>query len=139
MVLIQVVYDGKLHCTAIHEPSGSIIQTTAPKDNMGEGNLFSPTDLFAASTATCIATVLGIYAARKGWNLEGMRINVSKEMSTTPPRRIGSLKTEIWIPGSFTDEEKVQIEKVAHTCPVHLSLHPDIQAPITFHWEKDKG
>ena len=45
MVEMQIAYEGKLRCTATHEPSGTTMITDAPKDNMGEAKSFSPTDL----------------------------------------------------------------------------------------------
>lgn len=136
MVAISVVYLGDLRCKALHEPSGSELITDAPVDNQGKGQNFSPTDLLATSLASCIATVLGIYAKSHDWDLKGMRIEVQKEMSKRPPRRIGSLTTDIWLPLSFSEEKKAKIEEIAHNCPVHLSLHPDIHAPINLHWKQ---
>lgn len=134
MVAISVVYLGDLRCKALHKPSGSEIMTDAPVDNKGKGQNFSPTDLMATALASCIATVLGIYSKNLNWDLKGMRIEVQKEMSKTPPRRIGSLVTNIWLPLKYSDEAKAKIEEIAHSCPVHLSLHPDIHAPINLHW-----
>ncbi len=136
MVAISVEYKGDLRCVARHEPSGAQIDTCAPKDNHGAGDRFSPTDLLAASLATCIATVLGIYARQKEWNLDGMCIDVKKEMAASGIRRIASLALEIWIPIPLSAEDRAKVEKVAHTCPVHMSLHPDIDVPMTFHWKE---
>lgn len=134
MVKISIEYTGDLHCVAKHEPSGSVIGTDAPKDNEGKGEAFSPTDLLGAALGTCIATVMGIYAKRKGLDLKGMTVDVKKEMVSDPVRRIGRLSVDVKMPSGLPLEEKEKFVKIAHTCPVHKSLHPDIQMPITFHW-----
>ena len=105
MPFIDVEYEGELHCSITHELSGSVIATDAPPDNQGKGETFSPTDLLAASLASCIATVLGIYAQRKQWDLRGMRLRIEKKMSQNPPRRVEALLTEVWMPISFNSEE----------------------------------
>lgn len=87
MVQMKIEYTGDLRCRATHGPSGSQIETDAPADNHGKAERFSPTDLVGAALASCIATTLGIVALRKGWNLRGMRVEVEKDMTTSPPRK----------------------------------------------------
>ena len=58
MTKIKTTYLGDLHVEAIHLDSGSRIETDAPVDNQGKGELFSPTDLFAASLASCMITII---------------------------------------------------------------------------------
>lgn len=125
---------GQLQCKAIHQPSGAVIATDAPTDIGGKGEAFSPTDLLGCSLATCIATTMGIYAQRKGWDLAGMRLEVEKRMTDQPSRRIGCLQVTIWISHPFSDEDKQTLERVAQTCPVHKSLHPDVEVVINFRW-----
>ena len=134
MVKVFVEYLGDLHCRVRHEPSGAVMETDAPVDNQGKGESFSPTDLVAAALGSCIATVVGIYAKRQGWKLEGMRVEVEKQMATAPTRRIGRLLVNVWMPIILSDKDQQIVDKVAHTCPVHQSLHPDVEAPIVFHW-----
>ena len=134
MVKIDIDYTGDLRCTARHGPSGVTLQTDAPVDNHGRGELFSPTDLVATGLGTCMATILGIAAERKGWNLGGMRVQVVKEMTQTSPRRIASLSVELFMPEGIAESDRPLIEKMVHSCPVHQSLHPDIRVPITVHW-----
>ena len=133
MVTIHATYEGDLCCTSVHGPSEHTIQTDAPKDNMGLGRYFSPTDLVATARATCILTTLGIVAKRRELALLRAEATVEKHMNADP-RRIGRLPVEVRIAGSFTDEEKVVLERAANTCPVHKSLHPDIDAPIQLRW-----
>ncbi|MDD5263031.1 MAG: OsmC family protein [Methylacidiphilales bacterium] len=134
MVKITVEYQGQLRCEAKHEPSGRTLETDAPVDNHGRGESFSPTDLVATALATCMATVMGIYAERHGIDLRGMRLEAGKEMSTDTPRRIARLSVEIWVPLPSTHPDCKPLETAALSCPVHHSLHPDVQKPVRFHY-----
>lgn len=133
MVKITIEYTGQLHCVAAHGPSGRRLETDAPVDNQGKGESFSPTDLVATALGSCMATVMGIYARQKDIDLAGMKIEVTKEMTQTPPRRIARLATEIWMPHSL--DRNPALENAALTCPVHHSLHPDVEKPVTFRWK----
>ena len=134
MVQISIAYQGQLHCEAEHGPSRMKLATDAPKDNHGKGETFSPTDLVATALGTCMLTVMGIVAQRHSIPMEGVRASVGKEMATSPVRRIGRLTVEIHVPGHLSPEQQKLLENAAHTCPVHKSLHPDIEIPVKFHW-----
>ena len=134
MVEIKVNYEGQLHCTAAHGPSGSTIQSDAPKDNMGKGEAFSPTDLVATATATCMLTTMGIVAQRHNINLEGTSAKIQKEMTAVPTRRVARLPVEISIPIELSEEDQQRLKHAALTCPVVKSLHPDVKIPVTFYW-----
>ena len=135
MVAIQLEYQGDLHCKAVHGPSGSELDTDAPRDNQGRAETFSPTDLVATALGSCMLTVMGIMARTLNIDIAGATATVEKEMSTAPPRMIASLAVRIHVPHSLSPENKQKLERAAHTCPVHKSLHPDVKSPITFTWE----
>jgi putative redox protein len=135
MVHIDIVYDGSTRCTLTHE-SGHAIGTVAPKDIGGDGDKFSPTDLVAAGLGSCILTTVAMWAKRHDIEITGAKAQVTKEMSTTTPRRISRLATVLTLPGELLNTEtRSAAEKIAHTCPVHQSLHPDVEAPIEFRYE----
>ena len=134
MVAIQSEYLGDLHCTAVHGPSGTELNTDAPKDNQGRGETFSPTDLVATALGTCILTTMGIMARTLSLDIAGATATVEKQMTATPPRRLDSLTVEVHVPHTFSPEDRQKLERAAHTCPVHKSLHPDIKVPIRFTW-----
>ncbi len=131
----KVVYNGELRTTSTHLRSGSVIETDAPVDNKGKGERFSPTDLVATALAQCIVTTLGLAESTHDINIVGAECQVEKIM-TSNPRKIGEIKIIISFPNSspFTDKEKIKIEHIANTCPVHQSLHPDCIRTIIFHW-----
>lgn len=134
MVQINIAYHGQLHCEAIHEPSGAILVTDAPKDNMGKGEAFSPTDLVAVALGSCILTVMGIASRKLDIDLTGTSVTVNKEMVASPVRRIGKISTVVKFPMVISAENKEKLKEIAHTCPVHQSLNPEIALPIEFIW-----
>ena len=134
MVEIEIDYQGELHSRAVHGPSSAALETDAPKDNEGKGEAFSPTDLLATALGSCMMTVMGIVARRRGWPLEGATVRVEKHMATDPVRRVGRLVVDFRMPEGLPDEAHAILERAAHTCPVHKSLHPDIAVETTFHW-----
>ena len=84
MVEINITYEGDLRCTAVHVSSGTTLRTDAPRDNMGKGESFSPTDLIATGLGTCMMTTMGIVARKMGLDLAGTHVKVVKEMIATP-------------------------------------------------------
>jgi len=134
MVEMTGQYLGEKRCEMTHGPSGSKIATDAPKDNAGKGEAFSPTDLVGVALATCILTTMAIVAERDGVDLKGSTFKVTKEMTTVPPRKIERLTVSLKLPARIEADYRKKMEHVAHACPVHRSLHPDVQLPISFDW-----
>lgn len=136
MVEIDIVYQGKLRCQATHGPSGAKLITDAPKDNMGAGAAFSPTDLVGTALGSCMMTVMGIVAQREEIDMTGSTVHVAKEMSAEPPRRIAKLTVQFTVPVPLTEVQRQKLHNAAMTCPVHKSLHPDLEVAVTFNWAK---
>lgn len=134
MTQIDIQYLGQLRTRCVHKDSGSILETDAPKDNQGKGELFSPTDLVAAALGSCVLTLMGIASKHLNADLTGLRLTVVKEMASAPSRKVGKLKVDVYCPQEFDSSVKKKLEEVAMTCPVHHSLHPDVVQEFTFHW-----
>ena len=132
MATSKIIYSGELRTNAVHTSSNNSIVTDAPVDNFGKGEAFSPTDLAATSLASCMLTVLGIYAQNNGIDMIGSNAEVTKIMSSEGPRRIAEIDVilEIKTKEVLDDKQKVILERVAKTCPVSLSLHPDLKQNI---------
>lgn len=132
MATIYTSYLGELRTNAKHLASGNTVITDAPLDNNGRGEAFSPTDLVCAALGSCMTTIMGILANRQNINIEGMEIETTKIMSAEP-RRIAEVVMTFKMPANnFTDKEKAMLENAARTCPVALSLHPDVKQTVTF-------
>jgi putative redox protein len=130
-----VIYEGELRTVATHLQSGTKIETDAPTDNQGKGERFSPTDLLATAVGACMATTMGIKARDMEVDLRGMKLSVQKIMKSDP-RRVAGVNVIFDFPAGFQADEKQKaiLERTAHTCPVAISLHPDIEIKVEFHW-----
>jgi putative redox protein len=132
MVTLTITYQGALRCRVVHDPSGSVLTSDAPLDNQGRGESFSPTDLVASGLGCCMTTIMGIVARRDGIALEGAQLRVEKHMTASPPRKIARLVVAFSMPAGIAQADRIKLERAAHTCPVALSLHPDIAVQASF-------
>lgn len=133
MITSKVVYKGDLRTESTHLQSGSVTVTDAPKDNHGKGEAFSPTDMVANSLATCMFSIMGIKAKQMEIDIAGSTAEVTKIMQAEP-RKISEIIVVLNMQGVADEKSKTILERAALTCPVFLSLHPDIKKSITFNW-----
>ncbi|AWG25632.1 OsmC family protein [Flavobacterium kingsejongi] len=130
----KVTYLGDLRTSSIHINSGSEIISDAPLDNNGKGEAFSPTDTVANALASCMMTVMGIKARDMGVDFTGSTAAVTKHMQADP-RRISKIEIVFEMTLAADEKTKTILERTALTCPVHQSLHPEIEKVVTFNWK----
>lgn len=130
----KVTYLGGLRTENTHLKSGNSFVTDAPLDNNGKGEAFSPTDTVATGLANCMMTVMGIKARDMEVDMTGTIAEVTKTMAANP-RRISKIEIVFSFPFDADDKTRKILEHTARTCPVHYSLHPDIERDITFNWK----
>lgn len=130
-----VIYKGALRTEMTHLQSTSVIENDAPTDNMGKGERFSPTDMVATALGSCMLTTLGIKANAMDIDLTDSKVEITKIMKPDP-RRIGGIKAHVTMSKTLNLDDKTKeiLERVARTCPVERSLHPDMELDITFEW-----
>jgi putative redox protein len=90
------------------------IVTDEPADLGGEDTAPAPHELLPAMLASCISTMVSLYARRKGWELGEVRVDVDYEYEVTPRR----LEVDVHLPAGLSDEQAARLERVARTCPV---------------------
>ena len=128
-----IKYLGNLRTEMTHTKSGTIVLTDAPIDNKGKGEVFSPTDLVASALCSCMLTIMGIAANEHGFSIDGATSSVTKIMSSDP-RRIGEIVIDISFSDVYTDKQKKILTLISKTCPVALSLHPDLKQSVTLNF-----
>ena len=102
------------------EIRGHRLPADEPADRGGSDAGPRPTELLAASLATCAAITLEMYAERKGWELGELEVSVdyrSPEEGEEP-----SFDVRIRIPAELSDEQRERLLVIATKCPVHKTL-----------------
>lgn len=129
----KVTYLGDLRTSSVHLQSGTEILSDAPTDNHGKGEAFSPTDLLANALGSCMVSIMAIKSRDTAIDLAGSTVEVTKIMNPEP-RKIAKIVIVMNLPAVADQKTRTILERAAMTCPVFLSLHPDIEKDITFNW-----
>jgi putative redox protein len=84
----------------------------------------APHELLPAALASCIATMIALYAERHDWDLGEASVEVEYEPDATPRR----FEIELHLPADLSADQLARLERVAETCPLRRSL----EAGFTF-------
>ncbi|MCD8262888.1 MAG: hypothetical protein LUD02_01010 [Tannerellaceae bacterium] len=60
---------------------------------------------------------------------------VTEKVMVADPRRIGEIKIDFYFSGNIGEKERKMLRRVAETCPVGKSLHPDLKQTINFYFD----
>jgi len=95
-----------------------------PEDIGGEDMGPSPQELLAASLASCTAITMEMYAKRKGWNVDGMAVEVDYQ----PAERgcVTRFELVMKMPPHLSDEQVRKLQVIAAKCPVHRTLEGEV-------------
>jgi len=130
----KITYLGELRTTSVHLQSGTEILSDAPTDNHGRGEAFSPTDLVANALGSCMISIMAIKSKDLSLDLIGSTLEITKVMQSEP-RKIAKIVVVLNMSVAADQKSKTILERAALTCPVFLSLHPEIEKEVTFNWK----
>jgi len=100
------------------------ITTDEPESLGGTDTAPTPHELLAATLASCVSTMIVLYAQRRDWDLGDVRVDVDYDADTTPR----CVEVTIHLPDGLTPDQTRRLERVAATCPVRRAL----EAGFTF-------
>ncbi len=130
----EITYLGNLRTESVHLASGTKIITDAPVDNHGKGEAFSPTDLMSNALGCCMLTIMGIAAHTHQIKMDNTKVSITKIMQSNP-RKVAEIVVLFKMPdNNYSAKQKTILEHAARTCPVALSLNPDVKQTITFEY-----
>ena len=78
----------------------------------------APHELLPAALASCVATMVALYAERHGWEIADAFVDVEYDNESTPRR----FEINLHLPGGLSAEQIARLERVAETCPLRRAL-----------------
>jgi len=95
-----------------------------PVELGGAGEGASPTRAAAAGLAACTAITCEMYAARKGWELGAVEVEVEIEQGRGSA--FEKITVSLRIPEPLTDDQRDRLLVIAGKCPVHRALTEEV-------------
>jgi putative redox protein len=95
-----------------------------PSEDGGDDMGPSPQELLAASLASCTAITMEMYAQRKGWNTDGLEVDVDY----TPADRGSPTRFNLIMrmPAHLSEEQVEKLRVIAAKCPIHRTLEGEV-------------
>ena len=78
----------------------------------------APHELLPAMVASCVSTMILLYARNRGWQLDDVRVDVSYDNESEPR----GLQTTVHLPQDLSPDQVKRLRKVADSCPVKRAL-----------------
>jgi uncharacterized OsmC-like protein len=104
-----------------------------PPDAGGTDAAPTPTELFVASLATCVAFYAGRYLTRHGYSREGLGVAVDFDMATDRPARVTAIRLNVRVPADLPPERYPALRAVVSHCTVHNTLQQPPEVQVTVH------
>ena len=100
------------------------VSADEPNESGGDDAAPNPQELLAASLASCTAITMEMYAKRKGWNVDGLQIDVDYQ----PAERGCVTKFELVMkmPAHLSEDQVEKLQVIAAKCPIHRTLEGEV-------------
>lgn len=113
----------------IKSPTGNVVIADEPLDKGGKDIGFSPKELLAAALAACTSATVRMYADRKKWLLEEVKIDVELERDDSKNRTV--ITRKIQFIGTLDADQRKRLLAIANACPVHKILTNPVEINTT--------
>lgn len=101
---------------------GHRVLVDQPAEAGGQDAAPTPTELFVASLATCVAFYAGRYLSRHGFSRDGLAVSAWFDMAGDRPARVSGIHLVVRVPDSLPPERRPAFRAVVSHCTVHNTL-----------------
>ena len=119
----------ELYKAEILSPTGNQVIADEPLDKGGKDLGLSPKELLIAALAACTSATVRMYADRKQWDLQEVKVNIEMERDEEQNKTFITRKVEFI--GNLGTEQRDRLFQIANKCPVHKILSNPIAISTT--------
>jgi putative redox protein len=109
------------------EVRGHHVDVDQPVEDGGDDKAPTPTELFAASLASCVGFYAERFLRRHDLPTEGLAVDCSFRMASDRPARVVSIDVRVALPDGVPEERVPAFRAVVEHCTVHNTL---MQPPV---------
>ena len=109
----------------IESPTGNVVIADEPLELGGKDLGFSPNELLVSALAACTNATLRMYADRKKWDLQEVRLEVELDRDEKANKTVINRKLELL--GNLDEKQRERLLAIAQACPVHKMLTNPIE------------
>ncbi|AEA45235.1 OsmC family protein [Fluviicola taffensis] len=125
MTNISSIIQKELYRVEIESLSGNVVISDEPLEMGGKDLGFSPTELLASALAACTSATLRMYADRKEWDLQEVKLEVDLDWDEKASKTVINRKMQLF--GNLDQKQRDRLFKIANACPVHKMLSNSIE------------
>jgi len=124
MAKITSVIEEQNYKVVLTSESGNTLIADEPENLGGQDLGFSPKELLASALAACTSATLKMYAGRKNWDLQQVKISIELDYVASEHRT--NIRRDLEFVGELDTTQKDRLLQIANRCPLHKILENTI-------------
>lgn len=124
MAKVTSIIENQDYKVVLTTPSGNTIIADEPEEIGGQDLGFSPKELLASSLAACTSATLKMYAGRKNWDLQQVKISIELDYDSREHKT--NIRRDLEFIGNLDTAQKDRLLQIANRCPIHKILENTI-------------